>query len=447
MPEMDPHNTIPTSAPRLGEIGRAVARSIKGIVPQTSQPSFANTLASASQAQAQTQAQAQAYGQAQQAVPGQQQASPYQPAVPYPPVAAAQTATGLPPAQPMMVASAQAGAAPAAPEVTGSGTRVDPFIVPYGSVPAGVTATSMQGVATSAVTSASVTGASAVASAPAIKPLELKEYPKPEKSDRSGVLSWAPNSPPSSRDVDRFVAEARSRRAGWATFEVDPARYLEYDELVERLTEAGIQPIVRVQDPYGEVPPAEIEAMVKDLSAQGVHYFQLFDGANVASQTPDDRVDVDEYAGRWLAAAQAVVAGGGLPGLGALSPNADFDDLGYMRKLLSEIKDRGGADVLGQSWMALRAETPGATATSGDTEALGHRAEWYDRLSRRALGRSLPILTTLDPDGRTERLPAAPSSTKPTDFADQSERAIKDLRRKLPSLFGAVRGTVESARP
>jgi hypothetical protein len=189
-----------------------------------------------------------------------------------------------------------------------------------------------------------------------------------------------------------------------------------------------------------------LRAQSKDLSNQGVRYFPLFDGGNVGAETPDNRVDVRDYAERWLAAAQAVVEGGGLPGIGALAPGGDFDDRGFMRQLLSVVKERGGTEVLGQAWMALRGETPGATASTSDVEGLANRAEWYNRISRHSLGRSMPIMATLDPAGRGERLTVDPASAN-SNAAEQSERTIKDLRRKLPSLFGMNRGAVESARP
>ena len=162
-----------------------------------------------------------------------------------------------------------------------------------------------------------------------------------------------------------------------------------------------------------------------------------------------------DYAQRWLAAAKAVVAAGGLPGIGALAPDGDYDDLGFMRQLLNDVKQRGGADVLGRSWLALRGDTPGATADKTDVSDLAGRAEWFDRVSRQALGRSLPILATLDPaEGRPEQItgqPVAPAASTsaapdPAASAETAERALRDFRRKLPALFAASRGTVEAAR-
>lgn len=460
MSQSDTQNTISTSPPRLGEIGRTVARNIRGFTDQLGLPTFASSLAEATQARtaapptistirpggrtlsAHT---ASPDHTATSSIAPPPQTGPMQTSSAAPTLgaaadsdpnlmlmAAAQSTTGAP------VPGAPTGAQPAtgpngAPAITGAGTRRDPLILPYGTPQADAEAVAAAAARARAISE--------------IKPLELKEYPRPEKSDRNGVLSWASSTPPTGRDLDRFVAEARNRKVGWVTFEVDPGNVQQYDEIVERLNEAGIQPMVRLQDPYGDLPPEEVREIVKDLRSQGVRYFQLFDGGNVAAETPDNRVDVRDYAERWLAAAQAVVEGGGLPGIGALAPGGDFDDRGFMRQLLNIVKERGGTEVLGQSWMALRGETPGATAGPSDVQNLADRAEWYDRISRNAVGRSMPIMATLDPAGKGERLATDPSSTGANASAEQSEKALKDLRRKLPSLFGVNRGTVESARP
>jgi hypothetical protein len=307
------------------------------------------------------------------------------------------------------------------------------------------------GSATSTVAAQTVATSPVATSPTADSPgLALREYPKPSRGDRSGVLNWVSNTPPTGQDLDRLIAEARQRRVGWVTFQANPDHSEQYRDLADRLTKVGIQPIARVQDPDGNLPASDVRTLVKELRAHGVRYFQLFDSGNVADETPDYRVDVPDYAQRWLAAAKAVVAGGGLPGIGALSPDGDYDDLGFMRQLLSAVKERGGADVLGQSWLALRGETPGASTTASDATSaaddLADRAAWFDRVSRQALGRSLPILATLDPAGQPERLatdPAAPSSAP---VADQSERILREHRRSLPALFAASRGSLEAAR-
>jgi len=274
--------------------------------------------------------------------------------------------------------------------------------------------------------------------------LSLKQYPKPAK-DRSGVLSWTSTTPPSDAETDQLLAEAKRRQVGWVTFSVDPDRVDEYDRLAKRITVAGLQPIARIQDTEGDLPTADVADTVQYLRGLGVRYYQLFDGANLASQSPDDRVDVNDYAERWLRSAQAVIANGGLPGIGALAPKGDYDDLGFMRQLMSTLKERGGQDVLGRAWMAMQGTAPSGTATADDTGDLVHRAEWYDRLARHALGQSLPILATLDPSGRGEPLTSG-SGTTDTSTIDQAERTLRSRRRQLPALFAASRGSLERAR-
>jgi hypothetical protein len=290
-------------------------------------------------------------------------------------------------------------------------------------------------------TSAAATGGTGTATVN-----ELKDYPRPSRSDRSGVLNWNSVTPPTGRELETLVTEARHRKVGWVTFVADPEYPQDYIDLVDRQSDAGIQPVARVQDPEGDLPVRDVRALVQELKEHGVHYFQLFDGANVAAETPDGHVDVREYADRWLPAARAVVEAGGLPGVGALDPHGDYDDRGFMRQLLSAVKERGGTDVLGQSWLALRGETAGAAATSTDVGDLAERASWFDRINRRELGRSLPILATGDPAGRPERLTPETVSTATSPTAAEAESALRDSRRKLPALFGASRGTLAPSR-
>lgn len=438
MADADRQATIGNGLPRLAEIGRAITRGIRGLADAVypdaggGTPSFAASLARASASDAVTRGGRRSGDLLQpganlMARPGRDRAA-----------GAVASTTHFSPA----ASFPQRGTpAPVASAVAAQGTA-------YAAIPStAVSATSDQSVAAaSSVASPSLSAAARSASSSPAS-LALAEYPKPARGDRSGVLTWASAAPPTGRDLDRLVAEAKHRRVGWVTFVADPERIDEYGDLADRLTGAGIQPIARVQDPDGNLPAGDVGDLVKELRSHGVRYFQLFDDANVAEQTPDYRVDVPDYAQRWLAAAKAVVAGGGLPGIGALAPDGDYDDLGFMRQLLSEVKQRGGTEVLGRSWLALRGATPGAAATKADVGDLASRAEWFDRVSRQAIGRSLPILATLDPaSSPAAPAPSASAAPDPSALAETAERALRDLRRKLPALFAASRGTLEAGR-
>jgi hypothetical protein len=459
MADGDRHATIGNGLPRLAEISRAVTRGIRSLADAAGAPSFAASLADASVAEESVTYSGRKSGDLSQpgdnlmARPGRDRAAGA--------VTARTSFSPLAPSTPNVSATSfpQRGTpAPVASTVASRGTAY--AAIPNSTIASAATsAASDQSVAAvgsvaSPSLSAAARSTSSLASSPAggngvAGPgLALKEYPKPARNDRSGVLTWASAAPPTGRDLDRLVSEAKQRRVGWVTFVADPERMDEYGDLADRLTKAGIQPIARVQDPDGNLPAGDVGDLVKELRSHGVRYFQLFDDANVAEQTPDYRVDVPDYAQRWLAAAKAVVASGGLPGIGALAPDGDYDDLGFMRELLSEVKQRGGTDVLGQAWLALRGETPGAATAKTDVGDLASRAEWFDRVSRQAIGRSLPILATLDPasPAAVASAPSTSAAPDPSALADTAERALRDLRRKLPALFAASRGTLEAAR-
>lgn len=427
MADREAHLTISTRDLRPGGAGRVTVANGRRPAGDPERPSFAASLADAGREFAPPVAGASAEG----AVVGGGPAGP--PTLADAALAAALMADAQA-FQAALTAAATASAAAAATTATATATAEsdDAFL---DLIPKAEAAGAANGVAAAGPSS----GATPVAA--------LKEYPRPARGDRSGVLSWTSTTPPAGRELERLVTEARHRRVGWVALPADPEYPDDYVDVVERLAEVGIQPIVRIQDPEGDLPTRDVRALVQTLKEHGVTYFQLFDGPNVAAETPNGRVDVRAYADRWLAAARAVVEAGGAPGVGALAAHGDFDDLGFMRQLLSAIKERGGADVLGRSWLALRAEAPGASATPDDVDALAQRAAWFDRLHRRELGRSLPILVTGDPPGRPERLTPETALTAPSQVAIDAEGAIRDRRRRLPALFGASRGTLAPPRP
>ncbi len=441
MVDGDVQATISGNLLRLGELSRGTTRSTRSLPDGANAPSFADSLAEAVGTEAVGTPLGQAPGRQAGTLPAVslvrpegRHLSPVQfdgqgnvVAMSRPPVDGAAAASQMASTQ----ASTAAAAAAHASEIDGS--------------PADLSLTATDA-STDLFLKATGTSAAATASTGAVTVNELKDYPRPSRSDRSGVLNWNSVTPPTGRELENIVTEARHRKVGWVTFVADPEYPQDYIDLADRLTDAGIQPVARVQDPEGDLPVRDVRALVQELKGHGVHYFQLFDGANVTVETPDGHVDVREYADRWLPAARAVVEAGGLPGVGALDPHGDYDDRGFMRQLLGVVKERGGTDIMGQSWLALRGETAGTVATSSDVGDLADRASWFDRINRRELGRSLPILATGDPAGRPERLTPGTVSTAASPTAAEAESALRDSRRKLPALFGASRGTLAPSR-
>jgi hypothetical protein len=227
-------------------------------------------------------------------------------------------------------------------------------------------------------------------SVPNSKPLSLADFPRPPQDNGWGI-HWIPTVSQSPEVVDRFVNEAAAMGMKWVVFLNEGAQVGGNDYLVQRLVRAGIEPIMRVYTP-GMVP---VEGDLKDMAEHyrklGVNYFQLYNEPNLKVETNGQEPDVERYLNLWVPAAQRVIEGGGLPGIGALSPQGEADDYTFLQTALSRLKTRGQADVLDRAWVALHNYT-GPRSLSDPDGFLRFRK--YDAIVRSELGRSMPIIST-----------------------------------------------------
>ncbi|NOZ06846.1 MAG: hypothetical protein GXP41_10955 [Chloroflexi bacterium] len=221
-------------------------------------------------------------------------------------------------------------------------------------------------------------------------PMPLDAYPHPPADNGRG-MHWIPTlgSPPAV--VDHFVKEMKDMHIKWGVFLNDGTNVGANDYLAQKLTQAGIEPVLRVYTP-GLVPiGGDLQAMVRHYKSLGVRYFQLYNEPNLRVETGGNPPDVQRYLDLWLPAAEAVTKAGGLPGFGALSPQGEYDDRKFLRNALRGIKARGKVGVLDHAWLAIHNYT-GPRALDDPNGFL--RFEQYDRIVRDELGRSLPVIGT-----------------------------------------------------
>jgi hypothetical protein len=212
--------------------------------------------------------------------------------------------------------------------------------------------------------------------------LDLAEYPQPANNNGRGI-HWIPTTSSTPEAVDRFVAEAQRMGIRWVTFLNSGTQVGANDYLVKRLVESGIEPVLRVYTDAGQSIEGDLGAMVRHYRNLGVNYFQLFNEPNLRIENNGQTPSVSRYLDKWLPAAQTVVANGGLPGFGSLSPQGDVEDLAFLRESLQAVKARGAEDVLGRSWLSVH---------NYGTDYL--RVREYDRIVSEELGRSLPQIGT-----------------------------------------------------
>ena len=101
----------------------------------------------------------------------------------------------------------------------------------------------------------------------------------------------------------------------WVTFLNDGAATGQNDYLVTKLVGAGIEPVMRLWTAKLEPMQGDVEGMVRHYVGLGMHYFQPYNEPNLNDEQPDGVASVDRYLNTWIPVAQAIVRGGGLPGL------------------------------------------------------------------------------------------------------------------------------------
>lgn len=223
-----------------------------------------------------------------------------------------------------------------------------------------------------------------------VLPVALGAFPRPV-NDNGWGMHWIPTLQSASDVVDRFVAELKKMGIKWTVFLNNGTDIGANDYLVHQLTRNGIMPVMRIYTP-GLVPiEGDLEALVRHYKELGVSYFQLYNEPNLELETNGQQPDVQRYLDLWVPAAKRVLAAGGLPGFGALSPNGEFDDRQFLRDALAGLKRRGEEWVLNRGWLSMH--------NYGGPLPLDHpdgflRFQQYAQILRDELGRMIPVIGT-----------------------------------------------------
>jgi hypothetical protein len=224
--------------------------------------------------------------------------------------------------------------------------------------------------------------------------MALDQYPRPQADNGRG-LHWLPTTSQPPAVVDRFVAEAKKMGVKWVTFLNKGANVGENDYLVKKLTAAGIEPIMRIYTPGLSPVDGDVAGMVRHFVDMGVHYFQAYNEPNLAFEQGGPP-SVGRYLDAWLPLAKQIVAGGGLPGFGAMAPGGDVDDVRFLQDALDGLKQRGESGLLDKGWLSMHNYTWNEPIDqSGVQNPNGfEKFKTYERVVRQALGRDLPIIGT-----------------------------------------------------
>lgn len=220
--------------------------------------------------------------------------------------------------------------------------------------------------------------------------IPFQAFPRP-RGDNGWGMHWIPTVSQEPAVVDRFVDELRKMNIKWTVFLNDGTNIGNNDYLVDRLVANDIMPVMRVYRSSITAHDGDLGAMVAHYRARGVYYFQLYNEPNVNVENHQGFANPNHYARMWADEARQVIANGGLPGFGALSPGGAYDHYAFLDRTLRAMKYNGDAGLLNRAWLSVH-NYHGTRAPNDPHGFLLFRN--YDEIIRAHLGRSLPMIGT-----------------------------------------------------
>ena len=235
------------------------------------------------------------------------------------------------------------------------------------------------------------------------EPLPLELYPRPP-NDNGWGMHWIPTIEQDRATVDRFVNELVRMHIKWAVFLNDGTNIGKNDYLVDRLTANGIMPVMRLYR-SGILPyDGDIGPMVRHYRARGVYYYQLYNEPNINDENHQGFANPNQYAIAWAAAAREVIANGGYPGIGALSPGGQYDHYAFLDRTIHALRWNGDLWLLNRSWLSVH-NYHGLRPYDDPHGFLLFRN--YDEIVRHHLHFSMPMIGTeagsYSPDPQVEK--------------------------------------------
>ncbi|HSH03105.1 MAG TPA: hypothetical protein VLL52_11350 [Anaerolineae bacterium] len=223
------------------------------------------------------------------------------------------------------------------------------------------------------------------------EPLPYDVYPRPANDNGWGI-HWIPTVSQERHIIDQYVREAARMHIKWVVFLHEGAPNESNDYLVAQLNAHGIMPVMRLYR-AGVLPyDGDIGRTVAHYRRRGVYYFQLYNEPNANEENHQGFSNPNQYATAWAGAARQVVANGGYPGFGALSPNGAYNHYTFLDRSLRAIIRNGDQHLLNRAWLSVH-NYHGTRAYDDPNGFLMIRR--YDEIVRDNLdGRSLPMIGT-----------------------------------------------------
>ncbi|MEX1248886.1 MAG: hypothetical protein WEA61_10435 [Anaerolineales bacterium] len=232
---------------------------------------------------------------------------------------------------------------------------------------------------------------------------------------RLGIHYFADTEHYSQADLERWLPVLQALGVNWITLPAPLDRAIP-SEFIGALIESEIQPVVHLNLPLTQTLPVDDFApILRAYASWGVRYIVLFDRPNLRAQWPGmawtQRGLVNRFLDAFIPLANAASQAGLIPVFPALEPGGDYWDTAFLRSALETLAERSEGLLLGSlalgayAWTGDNSMTWGAGGPEnwpatlpyhtpdGSEDQRGFRIfDWYNAISRAAIGRELPII-------------------------------------------------------
>jgi hypothetical protein len=238
---------------------------------------------------------------------------------------------------------------------------------------------------------------------------------KPTNFERIGIHYFADTEHYHRADLDRWMPRLEQLGVQWIVLQAPSDRAIP-EEFITALTHAGIQPILHFVLPLEKpAEPIDLSPLLSAYANWGVKYAAFFDRPNLRSQWPGtgwtQRGLVERFLDLFEPLANSAREVGLTPVFPPLEPGGDYWDTAFLRASLETLNERGEGALVEQMAIGAYAWTedkslnwgmggperwpatlPYHTPESSEDQRGFRIFDWYNAVTRAAIGKELPIL-------------------------------------------------------